>query len=145
MSTTAGSLTPVSPATSRKLLNYALWGAQLMLALAFGMAGWMKVATPIALLAAKMPWVADAPLLVRFIGTAELLGAVGVLLPALSRIKPALTSLAAVGLSTVMVLAAAFHISRGEPHALIPVGVLGALSVFVAWGRFKKAPIAARA
>src|SRR5262249_51778522 len=100
--------------------------------------------TPIADLALKMPWVADLPTLVRFIGAAEVAGAIGLILPAATRIRPSLTPLAAVGLTTVVVFAAAFHLSRGEAQA-VPVNVvLGGLAAFVAWGRFKKAPILPR-
>jgi putative oxidoreductase len=72
--------------------------------------------------------------LVRFIGTSELLGALGLILPAAMRIKPALTGFAALGLLTIMVLAALFHVSRGE-FGMLPINsVLGALAAFVAWG-----------
>ena len=80
----------------------------------------------------------------RVIGVAELLGALGLILPAATRVKPMLTPLAASGLATVTLLAAIFHISRGELGALpIPL-VLGGLAAFVAWGRAAKAPIAPR-
>jgi putative oxidoreductase len=92
-----------------------------------------------------MDWVNSVPEgLVRFIGASELAGALGLLLPALTRIKPGLTALAAVGLATVMLLAALFHLSRGEGGALVPNFVLAGLAVFIAWGRTKKAPIAPR-
>ena len=71
-------------------------------------------------------------------------GALGVLLPSLSRIKPGLTSLAALGLAVVMVLATGFHLLRGEARFTPLTLALGALAVFVAWGRFRKAPIQAR-
>jgi hypothetical protein len=66
------------------------------------------------------------------------------LLPALTRIKPSLTALAGAGLATIMLLASLFHISRGEPQVLPVNLVFGGLAAFVAWGRWKKAPIAAR-
>jgi len=107
----------------------------------------MKTMTPIAELATKLPWAAEVPAaLVRFIGTAELLAAVGLVLPAATRIRPGLTALAAAGLVTVMILAFAFHAMRGELAQAAPINlVLGGLAAFVAWGRFKKAPIRARA
>jgi hypothetical protein len=110
------------------------------------MAGLMKTTTPIAELATKLPWVGAVPeALVRFIGTAELLAAVGLILPSATRIRPVLTPLAAVGLVTIMVLAVPFHAMRGELAHALPVNlVLGGLAAFVAWGRFKKAPIASR-
>jgi putative oxidoreductase len=125
-------------------LHIALWAAQVLLALAFAMAGGMKVFTPIADLVAKMPWVEQAQWLPRFIGVSELLGAVGLIVPAATRIKPGLTALAGAALLLVMILASLFHVSRGELSALPATVLLGALAAFVAWGRFKKAPIAPR-
>ena len=79
--------------------------------------------------------------LARFIGAAEIVGALGLLLPALTRIRPSLTPMAAGGLATIMVLATVVHLVRGE-MSLVPVNlVLGGLAVFVWWGRTQKAPI----
>ena len=140
----AESNTVVSPQQS-KGLNVGLWVAQVALAFAFAMAGFAKVAQPIAEVAQKMPFAAVLPeWLVRFIGVSELAGAVGLILPALTRIKPLLTAWAAVGLATVMVLAMVFHISRGEMNNLPGPLVLGAIAAFIAWGRFGKAPIPSR-
>ena len=125
-------------------MSIALWIAQLLLAVAFGMAGSMKTFTPIDTLAQQMSWISDAPALVRFIGISELAGALGMILPALTRIKPSLTPLAAWGFVIIMILASIFHGSRGEWSAIPANLVLGALAVFVAWGRTSKAPIAAR-
>lgn len=126
-----------------KGLHLGLWVAQGLLALAFGMAGLMKLATPYADLAAQQAWALQTPeALVKVIGLVELLGALGVLLPAATRIKPFLTPLAAAGFVVIMVLGGALHASLGEPP--ISNVVLGALAAFVAWGRVKKAPIAPR-
>ena len=130
---------------ARRGLHVTLWMAQLLLALAFGMAGSLKLTQPIAKLAAQMPWTPDVPLLlVRFIGLAEAAGALGLILPAATRIRPRLTPLAALGLATIMVLAAAFHISRGEFKVLPLHAVLGGLAAFVAWGRLTRAPVPER-
>ena len=131
--------------TQSKTANVSLWIAHVLLAAMFGMSGGMKLMTPIDALAQQMPWVGSAPeLLVRFIGLSELAGALGLILPSVTRIRPALTSLAAAGLIVVMVLASGLHISRGETQ-MVPINlVLGALAAFVAWGRTKKAPIHAR-
>ena len=132
-------------ATPSKGLNIGLWILQGLLAFAFGMAGIMKLTTPIVELAKQLPWASEVPeMLVRFIGLSEFLGAVGLILPAATRIQPKLTGFAAVGLVVVMLLAGAFHISRGEIQALPASVILGGLSAFVAWGRLKKAPIAPR-
>lgn len=133
------------PASAGKGLHVGLWVAQVLLAVAFGMAGAMKAFTPIGELAGSLPWVSEVPAaLVRFIGASELAAALGLVLPAATRIRPGLTVLAAGGLVLVMVLAAIFHLMRGEAGAL-PVNVLlGGLAAFVAWGRARKAPIPAR-
>ena len=73
----------------------------------------------------------------------ELAGGLGLILPAATRIRPLLTPLAATGLLTIMVLAAGFHLSRGESGPLINF-TFGAMAAFIAWGRFKKAPLQAR-
>ena len=132
-------------ARPRRALNIALWVAQVLLAGMFLMAGVMKLTQPLDALGAQMPWVASVPAaLVRFIGAAELVGALGLLLPSLTRIQPRLTVLAALGLVVVMVLASAFHLSRGE-GAMVPMNlVLAAVAAFIAWGRSKAAPIAPR-
>ena len=124
-------------------MNILLWLVQILLACAFGMAGVMKSTQPVDVLAANgIAWAPHIPLvLVRFIGISEFLGAVGLILPALTKIKPSLTPLAALGLLTIMILAMGFHVSRGEAGAL-PVNImLGGLAAFVAWGRTSKAPI----
>jgi hypothetical protein len=82
--------------------------------------------------------------LVRFIGASELLGGLGLVLPAATRIKPALTPLAGAGLITVMVLAALFHLTRGEFGAIPGNVILGSLAAFVAWGRWAKVRIMPR-
>ena len=134
-----------APSTSpSKALSAGLWAAQGLLAFAFGASGLMKLTTPIAELVTKLPWVVDMPATTRFIGLAEVLGAVGLLLPAITRIQPRLTALAGAGLTTIMLLASLFHLSRGEAQ-MLPVNlVLGSIAAFVAWGRSKKAPIAPR-
>jgi hypothetical protein len=137
--------TSTSTSTASKGLHIGLWVAQGLLAAAFLMAGGMKVSAPIEQLQAQMPWVTGAMGgAVRFIGVVELLGALGLILPAATRILPKLTPLAASGLLTVMVLASMTHISRGEYPMIVANLVLGGLAAFIAWGRFKKAPIAAR-
>lgn len=124
-----------------KGLNIALWAAQGLLAAAFLMAGFMKITTPIDDLAVNgMSFVnAFSEGIVRFIGVSEVLGGIGLILPALLRIKSILTPIAAIGLAVVMVLAAIYHISVGEPP--VPNIILFALAIFIAWGRIKKVPI----
>ena len=126
--------------------NIGLWVAQVVLAAIYVMAGFMKLTQPIdALVASGMTYAGDYPeMLTRFIGTMEVLGAVGIILPAATRILPILTPLAALGFSTIQVLAIGLHSSRGE-FQVLPVNlVLLALSLFVLWGRLRKAPISPR-
>lgn len=134
-----------SSSQAGKGLVIGLWVVQVLLAVSFIMGGIMKLTAPVADIAVEASWAADIPVaLLRFIGAAELAGAIGVLLPALTRIKPGLTALAAAGLSLIMILALFFHLFRGEAAAT-PVNVIFAgLAAFVAWGRFRKAPIQPR-
>lgn len=126
-------------------LNVALWLGQLLLAFMFATGGLMKATAPFETLHAQVPWTPHVPdLLVRFIGVSEFLGGIGVLLPAITRIRPQLTPLAALGLMTVMVLATGFHIMRAEWEALPWTVGLALVALFVAWGRARKVPIAPR-
>jgi putative oxidoreductase len=129
-----------------KPLRIGLWVVQALLGAAFIMAGVMKSTQPIDALAQQMTWVQHYSAgMVRFIGISELLGGIGLLLPALTRIKPILTPIAASALVLVMALAAGHHLMHGEATMIAPNIILGALAAFVAWGRFKAAPIVPRA
>jgi len=122
-------------------MNVAVWIVQILLALAFGAAGVMKITQPREKLAVNMKWVEDfAPNTVKGIGTLELLAALGLILPFLTGILPVLTPLAAVGLILTMIGAIITHIRRGEsPMAVINL-VLLVLAAFVAYGRFVAVP-----
>jgi uncharacterized membrane protein YphA (DoxX/SURF4 family) len=133
----------VAVASNSKGLNIGLWIVQGLLALAFAMAGSMKLSTPYADLVQKMAWARHTPeALVKFIGVMEVAGALGVILPAATRIMPFLTPLAATGFAVIMILGGALHLSLGE--APIADVILCGLAAFVAWGRFRKAPITPR-
>jgi putative oxidoreductase len=126
-------------------MNVALWVVQVVLALLFAGAGFTKAITALPELAATLPYTADLPgVLVRLIGVSEVAGALGLVLPPLLGKYPALTPLAAGGLTTVMVLATLFHATRGEWTAMPTTVALAALAAFVAWGRTKKVPFASR-
>ncbi len=130
---------------SSKAMNVGLWIAQILLAALYLMAGANKLFKPITELITMLPWVSGTPEgLVRFIGLSELLGGLGLILPAASRVKPNLTPAAAFGLAIVQLLAIVFHVSRGEFSFLGMNIILLLLAVLIAWGRFKKAPIYAR-
>lgn len=118
-------------------MNTALWIAQGILAVAFLMAGFLKVTKSREELEPKMAYVEDlTDQQVTGIGIVEILGGLGVVLPALTGILPILTPLAATGLVIVMVLAAALHVRRDELPMIAINAVLGGLAAFVAWGRF---------
>jgi hypothetical protein len=118
--------------TMRK--NVALWIVQGMLALLFLFAGGMKLVLPIEALAG--PVALPGPFL-RFIGVAEVLGAVGLILPWLLRIRPALTPLAAAGLVIIMSGATMITVMAGTPGpALVPL-IVGLLAASVAYGRWR--------
>jgi uncharacterized membrane protein YphA (DoxX/SURF4 family) len=127
-------------------MNIALWIVQALLALAFLMAGGMKLVMPIdQLLANGMTLVEQVPVaLIRFIGLSEVAGALGLILPAALRIQPKLTPLAAGALAFVMLLAVFTHVWLGEMQTIGSPLLLGLLAMFVAWGRSTKQPITSR-
>ncbi len=118
-------------------MNVALWIIQIVLAAAFLIAGTTKVLTPKEKLRERMAWVDDfSQGTVRFIGAMEVLGALGLILPAATGIAPILTPIAALGLIIIMIGAAITHVRRKEP-AIVPANVvLLVLAAVVAWGRF---------
>lgn len=130
----------------RGAAHVSLWIGQVLLAALFTMAGSTKAFTPLADLAQQMPWVADAPAgFVRFVGVAELLGVAGLILPAALRVLPWLTSAAAVGLALVMACAIPLHLYLGDGvGSVVTCAVIGGVSLAVAWGRLKLAPIPPR-
>jgi len=119
-------------------MTYPLWIVQGLLALLFLWAGGIKLVLPLEALAGPVPL---PGLFVRFIGVAEVLGAIGLILPGLLRIRPGLTSLAAAGLVIIMIGATVVTLVGGIiPAALISL-VVGLLAAFVAYGRWRLAPI----
>jgi hypothetical protein len=114
-------------------MNRALWIVQGLLAALFLFAGGTKLVLP---LAALMEQTQLPGLFVRFIGVAEVLGAIGLVLPGLLRIRSGLTPLAAAGLVIIMIGATLLTLAGGEvAPALIPL-VVGLLLAFVAYGRW---------
>jgi hypothetical protein len=143
---TTVSTQPDSSTQPCKGLNIGLWIVQSVLALILVGGGLWKLATPIPELAAKMPWMGQvSPGFLYATAVFDILGGLGVLLPSITRIKPVLTVLAALGCVALMACAIIFHFSRGEAANTPFNFLLVALSIFVAWGRRSKAPIAPRA
>jgi hypothetical protein len=125
-------------------VNYVLWIVQGLLALIFLFTGGTKLILPIEVLTEQTPL---RGLFVRFLGVAEVLGAIGLILPGLLRIWPVLTPLAASGLVIIVtgatVLTLVGVVPVGAAMALIPL-VVGLLSAFVAYGRWRLAPLGRR-
>ena len=119
-------------------MNVVLWIVQALLALAFAFSGLSKLTQPRqSLIDRGMAYVEDFPQpLVKVIGTLEVLGAVGLVLPAWIGIAPLFTPIAAVGFMALMVGAMITHLRRGEPKMLVANGLLFLLAAFIAWGRF---------
>jgi uncharacterized membrane protein YphA (DoxX/SURF4 family) len=137
--------TITATAQPSRALHVTLWVVQLLLAAFFLMAGINHGLKPIAEAAQSSPWITGVPVwLARFIGFAEIAGALGLVIPAATRIMPWLTPLAAAGCAVIMLLAVPFHVMRGEANVVAFNIVPMLLAVFVAWGRWKRAPIAPR-
>src|SRR3954470_10213409 len=112
--------------------NRALWIVQGLLAALFLFAGGMKLITPIEVLSAMSPFPGE---FIRFIGVCEVLGAIGLVLPCASRIRPELTPLAAAGLVVIMVGATASTLAIGGGVLALLPAVVGLLAAVVAYGR----------
>jgi len=124
-------------------MNIVLWIVQILLALAFLMAGTLKATQPIDRLSARMTWVkAMKPQqIVRLIGILEILGAIGLVLPAVTGILPWLTPVAAIGLVLTMIGAMMLHARRGEAAHIAPNVILLLLAAFIVVGRFVVMPL----
>ncbi|MFI6498340.1 DoxX family protein [Nonomuraea typhae] len=118
-------------------MNIFLWILQVLLAAMFAMSGLEKAAQPWGRLTRKYPWTGNVPqAAVRLIAVPELLGAIGLIVPAATGIAPILTPIAATGLALLAALAAAMHTRRKETPGIAITVVLFLLTAFVAWARF---------
>jgi len=123
---------------SSRRLHYALWTVQWLLAAVFLLAGVSKLVMSIEAMTQQIQlpgW------FLRFIGVAETLGAIGLILPGLLRIRPGLTLLAAAGLVIIMVGATVVSLVIGEVVGALISLVVGLLAAFVAYGRSRLAPL----
>ena len=120
-------------------MGIVLWILQFLLAAAFLAHGWLLLAPPASLIdqmnAAMAPWFRN------FLGVAEVLAAVGLTLPGLTRILPWLVPCAAAGIMIVMISATIFHVVRGELSSAVVTLILLAVATFVAYMRWKVMPI----
>ena len=140
MTTTSTAVAPASLGW-----NIGIWVAQIALAALYLMGAWFHFLPPEE--AAKMGavWMQEVPIMLpRFIGVMEVIGVIGIILPAATRIMPHLTVWAAAGLLAIQALAIPFHAIRGELEPLPFNLIYVALAVFVLWGRARKAPISPR-
>jgi uncharacterized membrane protein YphA (DoxX/SURF4 family) len=123
-------------------MGIALWVAQVLLAVAFLGAGATKLSQTKKKLAKNMAWVEDfSQGAVRLIAALEVLGALGLVLPALTGVLPWLTPFAALGLALLMAGAVYTHLRREEGSAVVPPAVLLLLAALVAVGRFFVLPL----
>ena len=126
---------PQSNATG-KGLSVVLWILQILLAALFLFSGVMKFVMPLAEMTKQSHL--PGPFL-YFIGIAEIVGGIGLVVPAITRMQPLLTPLAAVGLVIIMIGATILSLPMGL-FAAFPL-VIGLLTAFVGYGRFRLRPI----
>ena len=120
--------------TRTLITRILLWTVQIILALMFLLVGGIKLILPIHMLVAQMPLPLPG-LFVRFIGLAEVAGGLGLSLPGLTRIRPMLTPLAALGLVLDMIGATAYNLLGGQVGSAVETVVLGLICLAVAYGR----------
>jgi uncharacterized membrane protein YphA (DoxX/SURF4 family) len=123
-------------------MNITLWVLQVLLAVAFLAHGWLFLTPPAAvveLMNASLPrWFQV------FLGVAEVLAAVGLILPGLTRVLPWLVTWAAAGIMIVTASATVFHLVRGENSSAAITLVLFVMAAFVAYARQRVLPIRSR-
>jgi DoxX-like family len=124
---------------SSKRLNILLWVVQIFLALFFGLAsGAPKLFLPFEMLGMPVP----LPMpLVKLIGVAEVLGALGLILPGLLHTRPWLTPLAATGLVLLTLCATVYQLAAGQPANAVFAVVMGLIAASVAYGRWRLMPL----
>jgi uncharacterized membrane protein YphA (DoxX/SURF4 family) len=128
-------------------MNTALWTLQVLWGVFFSINGFGKMLCYKPALwnqaLQEVPWFSAVRQdLFIVIGVCEFLGGIGLILPAMTGVKPKLTPFAAFGLTLVMILAAVFHIARGE-YNFVPINlVLGGIAAFIAYGRLFLRPTA---
>jgi uncharacterized membrane protein YphA (DoxX/SURF4 family) len=132
----------------RSTMAIALWTLQVLCGVFFCVTGFGKAMCYNAdvwnqTLHQPVAWFSAVPQgLFVFIGVCEFLGGVGLILPAMTGVKPKLTPFAGIGLTLVMVLAAVFHIARGGEYSFLPINLVSAaVTASIAYGRLIVAPI----
>jgi uncharacterized membrane protein len=124
-------------------MNIALWIIQGLLALVFLMFGFIKTFRPLESLKKSMSWTNNVPpIAVRLLGVAEILGAIGLILPGVTNILPWLTVVAAVGFMIVMIGACILHALHKEYNVIGVTIILLFLAALIVIGRLAIAPLA---
>lgn len=118
-------------------MTYALWIVQVLLAAVFAFAGGVKLTMPLDEIAAQSGLPSS---LILFVSVAEIVGAIGLILPGLLRIRPGLTPLAAAGLTIIMVGATVSTLATMDAATVLFPLVTGLFTFFVAYGRSRLAP-----
>lgn len=124
-------------------MNIVLWVLQVLLALSFFAHGLLFLFPPanvVEMMNATIPRAFQL-----FLGVAEVLAAVGLILPGITRIRPSFIPLAAAGLMVIMIGATVLHVSRNEISSAITTAILFAMATFVAYMRWKVKPILPKA
>lgn len=122
-------------------MTLALWIVQILLALAFALSGFGKVALPVEKLRERWNWTKHvAPPVIRLIGSLEIIGALGLIIPKATGYLPWLTPVAAVGLVLTMMGAILTHVRLHEAKAVGVPAVLMLLALFIALGYFVLVP-----
>jgi putative oxidoreductase len=125
-------------------MHRTTWVLQIVLGIYFVAIGVMHFVVPEGL-PDQLGWMYDLPTWAHWVsGIAEILGGLGLILPGLTGIRPELTPLAAAGLALVMLLAAVYHLTRGEMTNIGMNLLMVALLSFVAWVRWRRHPLPAR-
>jgi uncharacterized membrane protein YphA (DoxX/SURF4 family) len=128
---------PAATDRSSRKLNVLLWVLQVLLAMLFTFAGVMKFIIPVAEMTKQ---IALPGWFLHFVGGAEILGAIALILPGILRIRTGLTPLAAAALVIIMIGATAVNLKAGQRGAALTTVVVGLLLVFVAYSRRRTAP-----
>lgn len=122
-------------------LNILLWTSQVFVAAVLLFSAYIKIFQPEGFI---IPWIEDNPGFGMFMGMVDIAGGVGILFPALFKVRPKLSTYAAIGVILLMFSAIIFHLIRGEGNSIGINIILLLLSVFIAFGRQKKVPILAQ-
>lgn len=129
-------MNPVATDRPGRKLNVLLWVVQVLLAMLFMFSGVMKFVMPVAEMTKQ---IALPGWFLHFIGASEILGAIGLVLPGILRIRTGLTPLAAAALTIIMIGATAVNLKIGQSGAALTTAVVGLLLVFVAYNRRRMA------